>query len=351
MTEKKERKKVLIVEDEFITASALNLILDGMGFDVAGTTDTGEGAVKAAEDLKPDIILMDIMLKGKMNGITAADIIRQKFDIPVIYLTGQADDVTIAHALESEPFGYIIKPFEEKNLKTSITMALYKHDIDKKLVASEKRYRAIAELAEDSIYIFNADYSLAYINSYTAQFFKIPLIKETTMNMKEIFPDDLEEQIKNHLEDVFSRGQYQRFTMHALLNERELWLDTTLVPIISDKGEVVQVIGLSRDITIMVLFEKEMEKKGIIQIEKNMEQFQILNDKIRNPLAIIMSIASMNEGKESEMIIEQVKLIDDLVTQLDHGWVESEKVRSFFIKHYQYIQEKENNHIISPPEM
>lgn len=334
MNEKKKRKKVLIIEDEFITISAISLILEGMGFDVVGTADTGEGAVKAAGDLKPDIILMDIMLKGEMNGITAADIIKQRYDIPVIYLTGQADDVTIAHALESEPFGYIIKPFEEKNLKTSITMALYKHDLDKELIASEKRYRAIAELAEDSIYIFNQDYSLAYINTYTTQFFQIPFINGKTLNMKDVFPADLEEQIRPYLDTVFSDLQYQRFTLHGLLHEREFWLDTTLVPIIPEEGEVVQVIGLSRDVTIRVLFEKEMEKKGIIQIEKNMEQFQILNDKIRNPLAVIMSAASLDEGRVSEIIVEQVKMIDDLVTRLDHGWIESEKVRSFLIKHY-----------------
>ena len=333
MNKMKEKKNVLIIEDEFITASALSYIIDGMGFHVVGTADTGEEAVKAAGDLSPDVILMDIMLKGEMNGITAAGIIRQKYDIPIIYLTGQADDVTITHALESEPFGYIIKPFEEKNLKTSIMMALYKHDLDKKLNASERRYRAIAELAEDSIYIFNPDSSLAYINTYAARFFDVPLIDASPRSMDEVFPVDLEVQMRRHLETVFS-GRYQRFTLHGFLHDRELWLDTTFVPVMSEESEVVQVIGLSRDVTIQVLFEKDMEKKGIFQIEKNMEMFQILNDQIRNPLAVILSASSMSEGKESEIIMEQVKVINDLVTRLDHGWIESEKVRSFLIKHY-----------------
>ncbi|MFH0966554.1 MAG: response regulator [Methanobacteriota archaeon] len=334
MNQKSEKKKVLIIEDEYITASALKVSLKEMGFDVVGSEDTGQRAVKAAGDLNPDIVLMDIILKGEMNGITAANIIRQRFDIPVIYLTGQADDVTITHALESEPFGYILKPFEEKNLKTSITMALYKHGLDKKLIESEKRYRAIAELAEDSIHIFNPDYSIDYINTYGAHFFKISHSEGATISMNEIFPTDLEDQIRAHLDTVFSNKQFLRATMHSMLHDHEFWLETIFVPIVSGEGEVAQVIALSRDITIRVLLDKEMEKKGIMQIEQNMEQFQILNDQIRNPLAIIMSAASLQEGKESEIIAEQVRIIDDLVTQLDHGWVESEKVRSFLLKHY-----------------
>jgi len=334
MNQKSEKKKVLIIEDEFITASALTVSLTEMGFDVVGTVDTGEGAVTAAGELKPDIILMDIILKGEMNGISAAENIRQMFDIPVIYLTGQADDVTITNALESDPFGYILKPFEEKNLKTSITMALYKHDLDRKLIESEKRYRAIAELAEDSIHIFNPDYSIDYINTYGAQFFKISHSEVVAIPIEEIFPPDLMDQIREHLDKVFSNRQFLRATMHSRLHDSEFWLETIFVPIVSVEGEVVQVIGLSRDITIRVLFEKNLEKQGIMQIEQNMEQFQILNDQIRNPLSIIMAAASLNEGRESEIIVKQVKVIDDLVTQLDHGWVESEKVRSFLLKHY-----------------
>jgi hypothetical protein len=85
---------------------------------------------------------------------------------------------------------------------------------------------------------------------------------------------------------------------------------------------------------MMVRIEKEVEKKGLVQIEHNMEQFQILNDRIRNPLAIIMSLASMFETKEGDEIIEQVKRIDNLVTQLDQGWIQSDAVRNFLLKHY-----------------
>lgn len=339
MEKNRETKKILVVEDEFITASALTISLEGMGFKVVGTADRGEDAIKKVCEFRPDAVLMDIILAGEMNGITAGNIIRQKYDIPVIYLTGQSDDLTIAHALESEPFGYIIKPFEERNLKTTIQMALYKHSIDRNLRISEKRYRALAESAEDLIFLINRDLSIAYINGATARFLNSDQNIVVGKGFREIFPEDFADQVLSPVEEVFSSGTHQHVILNCNIKEHDIWLDTTIIPLITEEIEVVQIFGISHDITLQVLLQKEMEKKGIVQIEKNMEQFQILNDRIRNPLAVIVSAASLVEGEMSKTIINQANLIDDLVSQLDQGWIESEKIRSFLLRHYQHGKE------------
>jgi len=119
---------ILIVEDESIVAKDIQQSLKKIGYSVVGTCSSGEDAVKVAEELRPDLILMDIMLKGEMNGIEAASQIREKFNIPVIYLTAYADENTLNKAKVSEPYGYIIKPFKEIDLHTSIEMAIYKHN-------------------------------------------------------------------------------------------------------------------------------------------------------------------------------------------------------------------------------
>jgi PAS domain S-box-containing protein len=124
---------ILVVEDEFITAADLQNNLREMGYDVPVVVDTGEGAIKKAGELHPDLVLMDITLIGEMTGIEAAAQIRDRYGIPVIFLTAHSDDPTFEKALHSEPFGYIIKPIEPLNLRTSIGMALYKHALDKKL--------------------------------------------------------------------------------------------------------------------------------------------------------------------------------------------------------------------------
>ncbi len=121
------KTNVLVVEDESIVSKDIQHSLKKLGYNVVGAAATGEKAVALANETKPDIVLMDIMLKGDMNGIEAADQIRLTMNIPVIYLTAYADEGTLARAKVTEPCGYIIKPFKEIDIHTSIEMAIYKH--------------------------------------------------------------------------------------------------------------------------------------------------------------------------------------------------------------------------------
>lgn len=118
---------VLVVEDESIVSKDIQHSLKKLGYNVVGAAATGEQAVKLAVETQPDIILMDIMLKGEMNGIEAATQIRTETNIPVIFLTAYADESTLNKAKVTQPYGYIIKPFKEIDIHTSIEMALYKH--------------------------------------------------------------------------------------------------------------------------------------------------------------------------------------------------------------------------------
>ena len=124
---------VLIVEDEAIVAADLAGKLGQLGYEIAGTTAVGEEAVALACRLLPEVVLMDIRLKGSMDGIEAAEAIRRRADVPVIYLTAHSDSATLNRAKLSEPFGYILKPFEERELATTIEMALYKHQSERQL--------------------------------------------------------------------------------------------------------------------------------------------------------------------------------------------------------------------------
>jgi DNA-binding LytR/AlgR family response regulator len=118
---------VLIVEDENIVAKDIQHSLKKLGYNVVGIVSSGEKAIAAATEKKPEVVLMDIMLQGDMSGIEAAREIRDNLNIPVIYLTAYADENTLSKAKITEPYGYIIKPFKEIDIHTSIEMALYKH--------------------------------------------------------------------------------------------------------------------------------------------------------------------------------------------------------------------------------
>ena len=133
--------RILIVEDEWITAEDLRDILTELGYTVVDVVATGEDAIARAEESRPDLALMDIRIKGSMDGTEAARVLRQRFNIPVIYLTAHADNETVKRAKAAEPLGYITKPFQEGELHASIEIALHKHDQDQK---SRKREELLA---------------------------------------------------------------------------------------------------------------------------------------------------------------------------------------------------------------
>src|SRR5205823_1672482 len=112
--------RILVVEDEAITAADLQERLIALGYAIAGWSVTGEKAIALAQIERPDLVLMDIMLKGRMNGIEAAGAIRAQMQVPVIFLTANTNDTVIDEAKTSEPFAYLLKPFEERYLKTNI---------------------------------------------------------------------------------------------------------------------------------------------------------------------------------------------------------------------------------------
>jgi len=127
------KKRIMVVEDEGITAMRIKNSLEQMGYDVTSMVFTGEEAViKAAQD-RPDLIMMDIVLDGKIDGIEAAGQILSLFKIPVVYLTAHSDEKMLKRIKDTEPFGYINKPFDERELRVVVEIAFYKHEMEQKL--------------------------------------------------------------------------------------------------------------------------------------------------------------------------------------------------------------------------
>ncbi len=134
--------RILVVEDESIIAADIAMSLRNLGYEVTATVASGEQAINKIEADNPDIVLMDIVLKGRMDGIDAAEQIRSRFRVPVVYLTAYADEKTLERAKVTEPFGYIMKPFQETDLRVAVQIALYKAKME------EEREELITELQE-----------------------------------------------------------------------------------------------------------------------------------------------------------------------------------------------------------
>ncbi len=163
-----DKAHILIIEDERIVAQDIQYCLKARGYHVDGIASSGEEAIEKAKLSCPDLALMDIGLKGEMDGIEAAEVLRREFGIPVIYLTAYADEGTLERAKITSPFGYILKPFNERELSSTIEMALYKNRMDQELKASEERYRHLVEVLPDII-VVHREGRIEFINTAGAR--------------------------------------------------------------------------------------------------------------------------------------------------------------------------------------
>jgi len=130
--------KIFIVEDEAIVAESLNDQLEALGYIVTGYAPSGEEALRNIKNNLPDLVLMDIMLEGEMDGVETAQQIKELYGIPVIFLSAYSDSETLGRAKLTEPFGYLIKPYKERELHTTLEITLYKHRMEKRVREHER---------------------------------------------------------------------------------------------------------------------------------------------------------------------------------------------------------------------
>jgi two-component system, LytTR family, response regulator LytT len=145
---------ILVTEDESIVRKDIERCLGNLGYNVVASADNGEDAISMAMKHKPDLALMDIMIKGDMNGIAAAEEIKRNIDIPVVFLTAYADENTLNDAKLAEPHGYILKPFKDVDIQTAVEMALHKHGKELEMRQETDFLRSLAEHKDDTDIIF-----------------------------------------------------------------------------------------------------------------------------------------------------------------------------------------------------
>lgn len=160
-----DASRILIVEDDTLIAQELEIRLLDLGYEIVGIASSGSEAIALASEFQPSLVLMDIMLQGEMDGIEAAEEITRRMLIPVIYLSAFTDKATLQRAKITEPYGYIVKPFNERELQANIEIALYKHQSESKLRMIEEWFGAsMRGVSEGVIAMNNASGTISYIN-------------------------------------------------------------------------------------------------------------------------------------------------------------------------------------------
>jgi CheY-like chemotaxis protein len=161
--------RLLVVEDERIVAMSLQGKLQSMGYRVAALTASGEEAVALAEQLRPDLVLMDISLDGAMDGVEAARIIRGRLKIPVVYLTAYSNRDVVERAKVTEPFGYVLKPFVDRELQIVIEMALYRHQMERKILEQQRLLAATLRSIGDAVVATDSAGRITFLNPIAEQ--------------------------------------------------------------------------------------------------------------------------------------------------------------------------------------
>jgi len=167
------QRSILIVEDQGVVAKDVENRLVAQGYEVAGWVVSGEEALTEVEALAPDLVLMDIYLKGALNGIEAAEKIRRQYDVPVVFVTAYADEETLSRAKIVGPFGYLVKPFSERDLHSTIEIALYKHELDRTVRDQQAFLSAVFEGVPCSVVVVGDRHRIKMVNRHFEEAFGV----------------------------------------------------------------------------------------------------------------------------------------------------------------------------------
>ncbi len=254
--------KVLVCEDERIVAREIQDRLIKLGYTVTAIVSSGEQAIQKAAELAPDLVLMDIRIKGDMDGIETTREIQNAFDIPVIYLTAYADENTLERAKITEPFGYILKPFKEKELHATIEIALSKHRMERKLKEREQWLTTVLKSIGDAVISSDINGKVTFMNFVAEALTGWKQEEVLGRDATEIFTIVNEQTrflIENPLTKVLQSGVVLALPEQAILiarNGTEIVIDDTTSPLKDDKGNITGAVWVFRDIT----FAKQQEK-------------------------------------------------------------------------------------------
>ena len=250
------KEKILVVEDEGLVALSLKKCLESLGYEVPATAAASDEVIKRTAEISPDLILMDIRLKGDVDGIELADWLRQTYKIPVVFLTAHSDEKTLERAKQTAPFGYIVKPFEEKSLHSTIEMALFKAQLESKLSLAQQKLTTILRSIHEAVITSDLKGQIDYFNNAAEELIGITKAESDTHNLMTLlkFTDmETEEEVKLPISTVAFEGKTVTFeNLWLERNESQIPVDFTLTPILSERDVIVGLVLTIRDISFRI---------------------------------------------------------------------------------------------------
>ncbi len=201
-----QNRSILIVEDDHIIALDIESRLKRLGYSTLGPVSSGEQAIETSRLQHPDLALMDIKLKGKIDGIEAAQEIRSELDIPIVYLTAYADRQTLDRAKITRPFGYILKPFDGRDLSIALEMAFYAHEMESAVRLNEQRFRSLFESSQDAIVVTDRLGTISLANHHAEALFGFLRSELLNVDLPSLFGPQSKKTLRDALNDLMAPG-------------------------------------------------------------------------------------------------------------------------------------------------
>lgn len=327
--------RILVVEDEAIVAMDLRYRLEALGYSVPALSDSGEEAADLAAELSPDLVLMDIRLNGAPDGIEAYARIRERLDVPVVYLTAYADDSTIQRAKITEPFGYLLKPVENHELQTAVEIAVHKHHLEKELKASERLLGTILTSSSDAVVAANHDGTVLFMNPVAETLMGLLIGDALGKNLVDIFvikevtpPNRSHHPVAQALEE--NRSVELPHETELISNSgKTIPVNGGAAPIRDQNGAPTGLVLTFRDITL----RKQAENEVAIALSKAEEADRLksqllstVSHELHTPLAAIKGFTTMlldnddslGQMEKLEFLQEIDNAADRLTSLIDH---------------------------------
>lgn len=256
-------ERILVVEDDQAVADLIARYLKRSGYEIAACVGTGEDALLQAARTQPHLALMDISLRGDLDGVQTAERLRMRFDVPVVFLTGLADDATVKRSQDAKAFGYLLKPFRQDDLKTSIDLALSKHQVESKLRRIERWFTAAIKSIGDAVITTDEAAHISFLNPVAEALLGWKLDDALGRPLEQVF--QIKPGSSGSPESPVRRSGTERVTFtfprHTTLLARDgsaIPIECSAAPIRNDQGAIIGSVLVFRDITERRQAEEEL---------------------------------------------------------------------------------------------
>lgn len=318
-------RKILIVENELIFAHDLRQKLERYGFQVTGMADRSETAVSAALQNAPDLILMDIRLRGDVDGITTAERIRAELDVPVIFLTAYADDATLARARATGPFGYVLKPVEDRALLAAITMALNRHDMESRIREGEAWFSGALRSIGDAVLTLDPEEKIRTLNVRGEALLGMAEREVQGMTLSEVLrvvqPLMGSSNPLDNLKDLRAPFREAERLALGMRNDTTVWVHLYAAPILTGGYRVGTVLVL-HDLT-----ESDTMQQRLLEREQDLQKnYFLLHESFRNTIRTMANIVEVRDSYTAGHQRRVADLSRALADRLGLGEMRSEGV-------------------------